>query len=123
MSALANGVNPASGEIFPADSPYQGVDVVRALSLLVHLVETGQSRSRARSVTPDNAGKPWSADEDQRLLTEFDRGVDVTELARSHGRTAAGIEARLEKHGRLQTTPAGRNRSRWRTGASAETSR
>lgn len=33
VSTLANGVNPLTGEIFPADSPYQTVDVVRALFL------------------------------------------------------------------------------------------
>src|SRR5688572_18443227 len=31
VSALANGVNPQTGEIFEVDSPYQSVDVIRAL--------------------------------------------------------------------------------------------
>jgi hypothetical protein len=39
VSALANGVNPASGEIFPADSPHQSADVIRALFLVVRLME------------------------------------------------------------------------------------
>ena len=31
LSALAHGVNPSTGEVFGADSPYQQAEVVRAL--------------------------------------------------------------------------------------------
>ncbi len=31
MEALANGTDPMTGEIFPPESPYQDVEVVRAL--------------------------------------------------------------------------------------------
>ena len=31
VSALANGVNPLTGELFAVDSPYQSPDVIRAL--------------------------------------------------------------------------------------------
>jgi len=52
VSTLANGVNPATGEIFPADSPYQSADVVRALFLVVRLMETRPSRNRERPTAP-----------------------------------------------------------------------
>lgn len=103
VSALANGVNPLTGEIFPTDSPYQAPDVVRALySVLRALESSSHQRSRSREHLPANAGKPWSEEEDQRLLSEFDRGCPLVDLARAHERTLAGIQARLEKHGRLQ---------------------
>ena len=31
IKMLADGIDPNTGEVFPADSPYQNVDVVRAL--------------------------------------------------------------------------------------------
>jgi hypothetical protein len=46
-------------------------------------------------------GQRWSDEEDRRLLGEFDRGRSVAELAKLHGRSPTGIEARLAKHGRL----------------------
>jgi hypothetical protein len=112
VSALANGVNPLSGEVFPVDSPYQASDVVRALFAAARALEravrlnteSGASaapRERARPAMPGNVGKPWSPEEDQRLLAEFQEGRKPAELARLLGRTLAGIEARLEKHGRL----------------------
>src|SRR5262245_59280015 len=102
VSALANGVNPITGEIFPANSPYQAPEIVRALHAAVRALEGGrEARPPQRADAPGNVGKPWSKEEDQRLLAEFERGRSPSELAQVHGRTLAGIEARLEKHGRL----------------------
>jgi hypothetical protein len=114
VSALADGVNPLTGEIFPTDSPYQNADVVRALVLASRALDT-RSKARARATLPDNAGKPWTADEDHRLLAAFDRGGSLADLARAHGRTVAGIQARLEKHGRLQAADLDASPRRWRS--------
>jgi hypothetical protein len=108
LSALANGVNPVTGEVFPADSPYQQTEVVRALYAALERLKAAQpaavAKPRPRGDMPSNVGKPWSEDEDRRLLTEFDRGRKPAELARELGRTLAGIEARLEKLGRLSAS-------------------
>lgn len=104
VSALANGVNPQTGETFEADSPYQSADVIRALYLAVRALEMS-SRSKARGSRarlPANAGKPWTEKEDRELLERFDAGLSVAQLAQAHDRTLAGIQARLERHGRLQ---------------------
>jgi hypothetical protein len=104
LSALAKGVNPATGEVLPADSAYQQADVVRALYLAIERLkqpDTAAAKTRPRSDLPSNVGKPWTEEEDQRLLAAYDRGSKPAELAREHGRTLAGIEARLEKHGRI----------------------
>src|SRR5689334_13141474 len=92
VSALADGVNPITGEVFPADSPYQNVQIVRALVLLVRAFET-KTRSRPKPNLPSNAGKPWNDSEDEQLLREFDRGQPLEKLAELHGRTVAGIQA------------------------------
>ncbi len=103
VSALANGVNPQTGEVFDVDSPYQTADVIRALYVAVRALETTtRTKVRARARLPANAGKPWTEQEDRELLEKFDEGTSIAELAKAHDRTAAGIQARLERHGRLQ---------------------
>lgn len=108
VSTLANGVNPITGEVFPSDSPYQSSEIVRALFVAARALEGVATRTsaptreaRLRSGTLPNVGKPWTAEEDDQLIAEFDRGRSPRELATAHGRTLAGIEARLEKLGRI----------------------
>ena len=113
LSALADGVNPITGEVFCADSPYQNVQIIRALVFIVRALES-KSRSRPKSNLPSNAGKPWNDSEDERLLREFDRGQPLEKLAEAHGRTVAGIQARLERHGRIKPGEGSVNQTRIR---------
>ena len=101
LTALAGGVNPLTGELFAVDSPYQSPDVIRALYCALRVLETaGRRRARGPGAN-NNAGKPWSDDEDRQLLSAFDNGRPLAELAQSHSRTRGGIQARLIRHGRL----------------------
>ena len=122
VSALASGVNPLTGELFTVDSPYQSPDVIRALYSAVRALESaGRRRTRAPSATSGNAGKPWSEDEDRQLLSGFDGGRPLAELAQVHGRTRGGIQARLIRHGRLAPEgdrPIG-GPGKWRPGAAS----
>jgi hypothetical protein len=109
VSALANGINPLTGEVLAADSPYQSSTIVRALYVAIRALEqTARRRTRPRTGMPGNAGKLWTEEEDGRLLAGFDEGQSIGDLARVHGRTQAGIQARLEKFGRLQLRPEAR---------------
>jgi hypothetical protein len=103
VAALADGVNPVTGEIFGPDSPYQSVQVVRALYCVMNAVQGSRSAQRRRESLPRNAGKRWTPEEDKVLLTGFDGGKSIADLAQQHERTAAGIAARLEKHGRVDS--------------------
>ena len=116
LTALAQGVHPLTGEVLPADCPYHSAEIVRALYGAVRSLESARPTEardgaaiRPREGALANAGKPWSVDEDRQLLVEFDAGKTVKECATAHQRTQAGIEARLEKLGRLKsedrTTP------------------
>lgn len=51
--------------------------------------------------TPAHQGKPWSAEEDERLTAGFDGLVSVPDLAKAHQRDIGGIQSRLTKLGRL----------------------
>ncbi len=110
LNALANGVHPATGEQFPADSPYQHPDTVRALFSAVRALEgdrgespTPATKPRATSGTA-NLGSRWTTEEEQRLAAAFDAGKRVSELAALHGRSVAAIEARLLKLGKIDAS-------------------
>jgi hypothetical protein len=137
VSALANGANPITGEMFASDSPYQLPDVIRALFVATRALETqlGSTGGRATPIADENresakpsraqdkapqsarsgqvnAGKSWTPDEDKQLLAAFDGNTPLAEIAKAHGRTPGGVRARLEKHGRLEPSDATRWPSR-----------
>ena len=101
VEALANGVNPTTGELFEESSPYNHPSVIRALFLALKALERLQDRERRDRELPDKAGTPWSSEEDHRLLEAFDQGIDVHELAERHSRTRGAIAARLVRLGRI----------------------
>ncbi len=106
LKSLAAGLDPASGEALACVTSLQTPDVARALFLGADALELRSRQGRRQSTLPRNAGKPWSAEEDARLLAGFDAGHKVDELVATHERTRAGIEARLVKHGRLTADQA-----------------
>lgn len=106
IEVLAGGVDPATGEVMPDDSPLNDQHVIRALFIAakaLELMSSKTSRSAAGSTDkPGNAGTSWSDEEDQRLVAAFDAGTPVAALARAHERSAGAITSRLIKLGRLQ---------------------
>jgi len=103
VRALADGVDPFTGEKYGFDSPYQNPDMIRALFLAVKALESREQNERRRSRLPENAGKPWSDQEDSVLARIFDTGASVYELAKRHKRTTGSIRARLEKLGKIES--------------------
>jgi hypothetical protein len=108
LQSLSNGIDPITGEVFPAHSPYQHPDIVRALFLGVRAMEGAVAAQKRQAARPSggNAGKPWAKDEDERLLAGFDRGQSIDDLAAAHARSRLAIEARLARFGRMPV-PAG----------------
>jgi hypothetical protein len=101
IKSLADGVHPITGEVFPRESPYQHAHVVRALFVALSALGNEARPPRGERL-PSNAGKPWSDEEDKRLLELFDAGRPIKEIAEAHGRTTGGIQARLAKYERIQ---------------------
>jgi len=108
LRALSNGADPFTGESFPASSPYQHPDVVRALYQAVRALESATAAQKRQAARPaaGNSGKPWAKDEDDRLVAAFDQGRTIDDLAAAHGRSRLAIEARLAKFGKVPV-PAG----------------
>jgi hypothetical protein len=106
LRALADGVDPNTGEQFPIGSAYQYPDTVRALYYAVQVLEGSappRERGPRQKNQPENAGRPWSEEEDARLAKSFDAGKTILELADDFKRSRVAIEARLVK---LEKMPA-----------------
>ena len=102
VRALADGVDPESGEVYPPQSPYQKPNTVRALYIATRALESASESEQRRQRLPSNTGKSWSDEEDARLAAGFDAGRSERELAREHQRTFSSIRARLVKLGKLR---------------------
>lgn len=107
VKALANGVDPRTGEMLDVEGPYQSAEVIRALYVAVHAIEALLPKAKRVNKNAPNAGLPWTDAEDEQLLALFDVGADLKTIAQRHGRTVPGVQARLERHGRLPTQSQG----------------
>ncbi|HEX4943323.1 MAG TPA: hypothetical protein VFV55_03155 [Usitatibacteraceae bacterium] len=101
VKALADGVNPVTGESYPEGSPYAEPRALRALFSAVDLMQREVEREKRRERLPANFGKPWSEGEDHAVTAAFDAGLTIPEVARKHARTQGSIRLRLEKLGKL----------------------
>jgi hypothetical protein len=109
LNALDNGVHPATGEVFPADSAYQHPDTVRALIEAVRCMQgskppTQQIQNKSTDNVPGNTFVRWTQQEEQRLVAAFDAGKSTAELAKLHNRSRAAVEARLLKLGKIDAS-------------------
>ena len=102
IDALADGFDPESGELFPAESILVKPLVIRALFMASRALEGPRRGVRAAQDQPSQAGKPWSQEEDQRLLEAFDQGADLVVLTAAHGRSKGGVASRLVRLGRIK---------------------
>jgi hypothetical protein len=100
MRALADGVNPATGEALKAEAVYQDLPVVRAFHRAVGALEHLQERERPRKTQPSNAGKAWSR-ADQQVCEELRQGIGFCQIAKTHNRSVGSIIARLVKLGKI----------------------
>src|SRR5262249_5067408 len=50
---------------------------------------------------PENAHRPWTSEEEARMVRAFDAGATVSQLARQRGRTRQAIHGRLYRLGKV----------------------
>jgi hypothetical protein len=106
VRALADGVDPVTGEIFPPDSAIQRAPIVRALMVAAEALAATRGK---RAHLPQQTGKSWTKDEDERLRAGYAAGRSLIELAAEHHRTTGGIRARLQRHGLDPERPVAAN--------------
>ncbi len=105
LRAWTSGTDPSSGEPLPLVHALRHSEVHATLVAALALVEAAASRPR-----PRNAGRAWSADDDQQLASLFDAGEPVARLAERLERTRGSITARLARLGRIDLPPGMRLR-------------
>lgn len=93
---LADGVDPATGEVLPAESVYNSPEVIRALFAVL---EATAPISTTQLDSHRNAGNPWTSTEDDMLKEEFTAKISISDIAKEHGRTYGAIESRLDHLG------------------------
>ncbi len=110
IQALADGVDPYTGDHFPPDSPYQRADTVRALFMALDAMGNPSRSGEPRPVDPNipKAGAAWSPAEEQRLSDAFTAHKTIPEIAAAHGRTPGAITTRLVKLGLIEDSAANR---------------
>ena len=97
LQSLVGGIDPKTGAELPPDSPLQDSDVLRALLAGVTALDAVIARVARRAQLPQNVGKPWSEEEETRLVADFKAKVPLPEIATRFGRSVRGIVSRLQK--------------------------
>lgn len=99
LAGLADGVNPLTGEVLSDDDSCNQAEIVRALHVAVQ--ELDKAVKRSSKPLPENAGKPWSSDEERTLVSEYRAGQKGTDIAKSHQRSKEAVAARLVRLGEI----------------------
>ena len=106
ISALAEGIDPTTGEILPDDSVCNKGDVVRAFYTVLASLDT----NRPKKLQPENAGKRWTDEDDKMLCEMFDAGASKKDIYNTFKRTSTGIASRLVRLGKIKERDEFRNR-------------
>ena len=96
---LAEGADPLTGEVLPEDSVCNKAEIVRAFYCILNELETEKSAPNRK--LPENAGRPWTKEEDKKLLKMFDEGRSNKEMMSALGRTKGSIISRLARLGKV----------------------
>lgn len=101
LKALIEGTDPRTGEALSGESVLQQAEVLRAMLAAVAALDRSAARAQRRSLLPDNVGRSWTGEEENKLIAAFKAGDSPEALARKHRRTLRAVEARLERLGLL----------------------
>lgn len=98
LGLLAEGINPVTGEILPNDDSCNQVEVVRALYTALRCMEPKKATKNA----PENAGRPWTEEDEGTLCEMFDAGTSTKEICAHFKRSKGAVAARLVRLGKIQ---------------------
>ena len=100
LSVLADGINPLTGEVLPENDSCNQAEIVRALHTTV--AELERIAKRKAKPQPENAGKPWTKEEEEEIRLAYRNGIKISEIADRHKRTRGSIVTRLVRMGELK---------------------
>ena len=100
LEILADGMNPMTGEVLPDSDCCNQVEVVRALHTALKYMESEPEKPKRPQ--PENAGKPWTDEDEEVLCRMFDTGCTKKEICNHFQRSRGAIEARLIRLGKIR---------------------
>ena len=112
LGALADGIDPSSGEVLPQESPYNDPLVIRALFValdsirLPRMTVEQKQKINLHEGRPKNFGLPWTSEMKEEAATCFGKGSSVDELAANLGRTRGAIISELVRQGLISDADA-----------------
>ena len=109
IKAMADGIHPITGEMFPHDSPYQNPEVIHALFAAADALKARIRYRERKESLPERAGLPWDEQEANLLIQYFKQGESLVQLAQRHQRTRGAITSKLVDLGIFETREQARN--------------
>ena len=103
FEALADGINPVTGEVLPADDSCNQPDVIRALNTVLKQIEVKPKKG------PKNAGAKWTEEDEQLLIKMYKSGATKKEMRGTFNRTENALAARLVRLGVISERDVFRN--------------
>ena len=101
ISALAEGIDPTTGEIFSADHVCNRAEVIRALYIAAQALQKDLNQPEDGPWHKEY-GRVWSQHEIDLLLNFFDKHYTVAQISKQLGRSESGIRAKLVRLGKIQ---------------------
>jgi hypothetical protein len=108
ISALAEGVDPTTGEVLPENNVCNKGEVVRAFYTVLSSLDTPTPKHK--KTQPENVGKRWTDEDDKKLCEMFDAGLSKKDICNTFKRTTTGIASRLVRLGKIKERDEFRNR-------------
>lgn len=106
IAALAEGVDPTTGEVLPHDHVCNKGEVVRALYVALDTMTAKSKRNQ-----PENAGKPWTAEDEYLLKELYESGSPKKEICQALKRSVTSVAARLVHMGLIDNRDVFRDRA------------
>ncbi len=97
LKTLADGINPLTGEVLSQNDSCNQPDIVRAL--YAALAELDKQPGKTKGLQPENAGKPWTPEDDERLKECFESRMTKQDLCNEFKRSPGSISSRLARLG------------------------
>ena len=91
IAALAEGIDPTTGEVLPDNSVCNKGEIVRAFYAILNCLD----EKKPKKNLPANAGKPWTKEDEDLLIRLYQSGASKKDICKTLQRTATGIAARL----------------------------
>ncbi|EOX4963881.1 MULTISPECIES: hypothetical protein [Vibrio] len=106
IDALANGIDPNTGEYFPEDSPYNHPDVIRSLFYVLRnkpiqkkqkkSLEEKQQENISKGL-PKNYGLPWTDETVEYVISQYHTNTSIDVIAQEVARKPSSIIGLLKK--------------------------